>query len=67
MARHPDLMGLHANGGVNLFPSRTEWQRISVPVGDFPSSAFGPLIASNLKATAALLRRPAPGDSVDHL
>jgi len=30
MNAHPDLMGIFANGGVNLFPSRREWLRIAV-------------------------------------
>ncbi len=56
-----DTHGLFAAGGVNIFPSRTEWMRI--PVGDLDLGAFRRMIRRNIELTWQVCRRlyPFPG------
>jgi hypothetical protein len=54
---HPELMGAHANGGVNLEPSRTEWLRI--PIGDEPVSTLRWRLREAVEATRWMLARRA--------
>jgi peptidoglycan/xylan/chitin deacetylase (PgdA/CDA1 family) len=57
----PDRMGAFADGGVNVFPSRTEWMRI--PVGDLDLPALVRTIRTNLEWTWQACRAlyPYPG------
>jgi peptidoglycan/xylan/chitin deacetylase (PgdA/CDA1 family)/folate-dependent phosphoribosylglycinamide formyltransferase PurN len=55
MNRNTDFNGIHAGGGVNFFPSRTEWLRI--PIGNHPLDQFKWKIQSEIKKTFSLFKK----------
>ena len=55
MTAHPDFVGIFANGGVNVFPSRTELLRL--PVGDVGAAGLAAALGEAGRRTRSFLGR----------